>query len=310
MGFHENLSEFKGKPVEDWTSGSIDAGKLASVCVRLRTDWDSESPLTEQLSELLELSGTDRIESLVIGAWHGDDTGATPEEIVEALIAARDRLPNLKHLFFGDITSEENEVSWIQLMDFSALLLGYPKLTHLTVRGSEHLTFGTLAHANLRELVIQTGGLNPSVVHEVAASKLPALEHLELWLGTPNYGGDSTIEDLAPFLSGTLFPKLKYLGLKNSEIQDEIAGVMAGAPVLKMLDVLDLSEGTLGDEGARALLKSADVRRLKKLDLHYHFISEAVQKEFATLGIEVDLSNPQEPEEWSGQETRFISVSE
>jgi hypothetical protein len=31
-------------------------------------------------------------------------------------------------------------------------------------------------------------------------------------LGTDDYGGDATVEDLAPILAGNLFPKLTYLG--------------------------------------------------------------------------------------------------
>src|SRR5262249_2977768 len=133
--------------------------------------------------------------------------------------------------------------------------------------GGNNLSFGNIQHDHLKELVVQAGGLPPSVIHEVGAAKLPNLEHLELWLGEPNYGGDATAEDIAPLLKPNVFPKLRYLGLKNSEIQDEIAGVIAMAPVLNQLEVLDLSMGTLSDAGAKALLGSPAIKKLKKLDL-------------------------------------------
>lgn len=308
--FSENLSEFKGQPVEDWTEDPEDPSQFDKVVYRLRIGWEHETTVVDQLSALLQSKGSERLQSLVIGAWHGDDSDAAPTELVEALVSARDRLPRLRNLFIGDIISEENEASWIHLMDLSALLSAYPKLEHLTVRGSIDLSIGSLSHAGLKELVLQSGGLPVSVIHEIATAKLPALEHLELWLGVPNYGGDATVEDLSPFLSGTLFPKLKYLGLKNSEIQDEIAGVVAVAPVLAKLDVLDLSEGTLGDEGARSLLGSPNIRKLKLLDLHHHFISEPVQTELRSLGPEVDLSEKKEPYDWGGDDNRYNAVSE
>jgi hypothetical protein len=99
--------------------------------------------------------------------------------------------------------------------------------------------------------------------------------------------------------------------LKDSVIEDEIAGVVALAPVLGQLEVLDLSLGTLGDDGARALLGSPAVRKLKKLDLHHHYISAPLAAELKKLGIEVDLSDQEVPDDWGGGDLhRYISVSE
>lgn len=310
MGFWENLSEFMGKPVQDWPTSPPKPEEFERVAFRLRVDYDDEDPITSKLEELLEADGSDRLESLVIGAWHGDDTDADPAALVESLVAARGRLKSLRHIFFGDIIAEENEISWIHLTDLAPLLNAYPLLEHLTVRGSTDLTFGILSHSKLRQLILQSGGLPVSTIHEVSAAKLPALEHLELWLGDPGYGGDATVEDLSPFLSGELFPKLRYLGLKNSMIQDEIAGVVAVAPVIAHLETLDLSTGTLGDEGARSLLNAPAIRKLKHLDLKHHFISTELQAKLIALGIDVDLTDPQEPHEWGGEKHRFNSVGE
>ena len=147
-------------------------------------------------------------------------------------------------------------------------------------------------------------------MHEIASANLPSLEHLELWLGTPEYEGDATVEDLAPLFGGEKFPKLRYLGLKNSEIQDDIAAVIALAPVTSRIEVLDLSMGTLGDEGAKALLGSPAVKRLKKLDIHHHYCSPETVKALQGLGIEVNADEVCEPDNWGGQEHRFIAVSE
>ena len=312
MSFYENLTEFKGQPVVDWEAGS--ETDFASTAVRLRVSYDEADEgvtLGEKLAALLEAPGVASLQSLVIGAWQADDSSVDASELLERLAAARPHLPALRNLFVGDITSEECEISWVQQADYSALLAAYDQLQHLTVRGGENLTFGTLRHAKLAELVVQTGGLPPAVVHEIASATLPQLTHLELYLGTPDYGGDTTVDDLAPLLSAhDRFPKLRYLGLKDSVIADDVAGVIAGAPVLQQLDVLDLSLGTLGDEGARALLASPAVAKLKKLDLHHHFVSDDLAAELKKLPIEVDLSDRQDADKWGDEEHRFVAVSE
>ena len=312
MSIHENLTAFAGKPVRDWDPESrIDNGSRAAYRLSLSyEEEDAGGTFADKLAAFLADPAVGQVDALVIGSWSPTDSGGSSEPVVEALAAARDRLTGLRHLFFGDIIGEECEISWIVQSDVSPRLEAYPALEHLTVRGGQGLSLGTPRHARLRELVIQAGGLPVSVVHEVGSAELPALEHLELWLGTPDYEGDATVEDLAPLLKGERFPRLKYLGLKNSMISDDIAAVVALAPILDRLEVLDLSMGTLGDAGAKALLASPSVRRLKKLDIHHHYVSPEVVAELQGLGIEVDAADMQEPDEWGGEENRYISVSE
>ena len=173
-----------------------------------------------------------------------------------------------------------------------------------------------LDEAGLRKLVVETGGLPVAVVQAIGASDLPALEHLDLWLGTSWYGADSEASDLEPILSGTRLPSLRHLALRNSEIQDEVAAAVASAPVVARLEVLDLSMGTLSDEGAAALLAGQPLTHLKSLDLHHHYISEPLQQRIReTLkpaGVEVDL-NPDNADEYQdddGTVTRYVAVSE
>jgi hypothetical protein len=157
--------------------------------------------------------------------------------------------------------------------------------------------------------VIETGGLQREVVMEVAGAKLPALEHLELWLGSEWYGGNANVEHLRPFLIGKSFPRLRSLALRNFEAADALAEAVAGAPILKQLDTLDLSLGTLGDEGARALLASPAIRKLKKLDLHRHYMTAEMMDALKRLPLTVDVSQPTEarPEEEGG---RYVAISE
>lgn len=312
MPINEHVSTFAGKPVRDWDAerGVDDARGVAYRLSLSYEEEDAGATLVDKLAAFVADPAVGRVEALVIGSWNPGDSGASSEAVVEALAAARDRLAGLRHLFFGDIIGEECEISWLVQSDLSPLLEAYPNLEHLSVRGGQGLSLGAPRHARLRELVLQAGGLPVSVVHEVAGADLPSLEHLELWLGTPDYEGDASVEDLAPLLRGERFPRLKYLGLRNSVIADDIAAAAALAPVTGRLDVLDLSLGALGDAGAKALLTSPAVRRLKKLDVHHHFVSPELVTALQGLGIEVDADDVQEPHEWGGEPHRYNSVSE
>jgi hypothetical protein len=159
--------------------------------------------------------------------------------------------------------------------------------------------------------VIETGGLDASVTKQVLSSSLPSLEHLELWLGAESYGATTTVEDLEPLFSGALFPRLRYLGLRDSELADAIAERIAQSPLLERIEVLDLSLGTLGDKGAEALLASPAVRRLRKLDLHHHYMSKDVLLRLHKLGPEVDLSGAEDVDVGrDGEEYRYVAVGE
>jgi hypothetical protein len=307
MSIYDNVSEFAGLPVVDFDP---QAGILTpqTIAYRLRLDYDDISKgatIIDLLNRYLDDPAVEKVTAIVIGAWTDDmDHDARP--IVETLAAAADKLPNLRALFIGDITYEEWEISWIEQTDVSPLLAAFPQLEHFRVRGGFGLSLGELNHQNLKSLIVETGGLSVSVVRQVAVANLPALEHLELWLGMENYGGDSTIEDVNPILAENKFPKLRYLGLCDSEYQDEVAIAVARSPLVKQLEILDLSKGTLSDEGAEALLNSPYIKTLKKLDIHHHYVSDELVANLRGIGFEVDASKGHEGDE----DDRYVAVGE
>jgi hypothetical protein len=314
MAFYEHIAEFCGKRVIDWQPGGspISSGEVA---YRLSLSWDeSESGARwiDRLAHFLTEPFAAQTTALIVGPWEQDyDTkDETIAGIITALVEAREQLPALEELFVGEIISEENEISWIEQGDVVPLLAAYPRLRTLTVRGGNGLRLSDLRHDRLETLVLQSGGLPRRVLHDLLAAQLPRLQHLELWLGTDQYGGDITVEDLAPLLSGELFAGLSYLGLRDSEIVDQIAVAVANARILDRIDVLDLSLGMLTDEGATALLLSPRIARLRRLDLHHHFCSEAMVARLKALPLDVDLSEPQEAEIHDGKTYRYIAVSE
>lgn len=287
-----------------------------AVAWRITSDvYDADEEWPKAFSRFCAAVDTTRVRALIVGAWQeAYDSDSSP--VIEALLAARDRFPALRALFLGDMVMEECEISWINQSDVSPLLAGFEALEEFGVRGGSGLEFTALSHSALRTLVVETGGLPAEVVRGIGASDLPALEFLDLWLGTPDYGGDSEVSDLEPILSGARMPRLRHLALRNSEMQDAVAAAVASAPVVERLEVLDLSMGVLTDEGASALLGGQPLTHLRKLDLHHHYLSEAVEERvrqtLETAGVQVDLDrdDADEDTEDDGTVWRYVAVGE
>jgi hypothetical protein len=307
----EHATEWLGYPVKLFDAEASEEGvtDYAKTIYRLALDWDAEVDFPTLFSRFLSKSASAQTPAIIIGQYHGDEPGQGSEEVVQLLVSARAKLPKLRGIFIGDLVSEENEISWIVQSDLSPLLVAYPELEHLRLRGTGELSFGgRLAHPKLKTLTIETGGLPPRVFAEVMASQLPALESLELWLGTPGYGGDVAVKDLHELFSGNLFPALKHLGLRDSEIADEIAAALPSAPILTRLDSLDLSLGTLSDVGGQALLKNPALQRLQRLDLHRHYLSDkimaALRRAFPGVNVDDPEGSKHKPDD------RYVAVSE
>ncbi|MGN9768572.1 STM4015 family protein [Micromonospora sp. SD12] len=315
MTFFSHAERFAGRPVVDVPLDGPLPAVDAPVSWRLsdpgwdqRTDDALSEPFRAAFDRFVAQAGA-RVQSLVVGPWGYAAFNPAP---IAQLCAAAPRLPALRALFLGDITVEECEVSWMKVGDVSELLTAYPALEVLRVRGGADFSFSPVRHARLRELAVESGGLPRAFVGAVLDSDLPALTDLELWLGTSDYGGDAQVTDLAPLLAGERFPQLRRLGLCNSEIADDLARALASAPVVPRLQRLDLSMGTLGDEGAAALLAGQPLTHLAELDLSHHYLAEetAASLVAALPGVAVDVSDPQEADEYDGESYRYTAVSE
>jgi hypothetical protein len=271
-----------------------------------------DSDAEEIFALFLEAVDTARVRALLLGAWYGDVSGEGVDKFQRALLDAADRFPALEALFISDVPQELAEISWIEQQDPADLLAAFPSLRVLGMRGRLDGGIGPFVHARLEELVLQSGGLSPEAVRAVSGGDLPALAGLDLYLGVREYGGGVAVEDLESILSGVAFPKLRHLGLRDAENADELAVALAHAPVVARLESLDLSLGTLSDVGAAALLAGQPLTHLKRLDLHHHFLSDAMIERLwrALPDVEVDVSEQMVLREWNGQPTRYVAVAE
>ncbi|MBN1801649.1 MAG: STM4015 family protein [Candidatus Lokiarchaeota archaeon] len=296
MLFGHYLEEFNGRPVRAFIEEFIKNKKEIinpDLVYSISTHYDyDEYNWIDLFSIFLNLPGVEKTTAIIIGCW--EEINHAPTQIVEALVAAKNKLPGLRAIFFADIIYEDNELSWINQPDLTPILKAFPNLEYLAIRGSNDLSLAGIEHDNLKTLIIQSAGLDRSVVNQIIEGRLPSLEHLELYLGCSRQGANSTVNDFKDLFFGNLFPNLKYLGLRNSEIADELAKLIANAPILNLIEALDLSLGTLSDKGLESLLNSSLLKNLKKLDIYHHYCSSKLLQrlnQFAkTTGIDVDFS--------------------
>lgn len=159
----------------------------------------------------------------------------------------------------------------------------------------------------LREFTVETGGLPLAAVKSIANAKWPKLERLEVWFGSDNYGAEGGVEDIQPILDGKGLPNLKQLGLRNSEFTDALAQALPTAKVLPQLETLDISMGTLSDEGARALAdKAAAFAHLKQLDVTENTLTDEGQSLLPKAIPHANVGNQRDYEE----EYRYSAVGE
>ncbi|WP_329083350.1 STM4015 family protein [Streptosporangium sp. NBC_01469] len=271
--------------------------------------YNAKETFEEHFARFTETVDTTEVRALIVGGWaeayEKDASGP-----IRLLTENAARFPALRSLFFAAMPQEECEISWIQQSDVTPLLESFPSLERLEVRGGTGLELRPVGHEHLRVLRFEAGGLPASVVRAVGMSEFPALEYLEAWLGTSEYGGETTAADLENILSGERLPALRHLGLQNSEIQDEVAALVASAPVVARLESLAQSMGVLGDEGAEALLSGRPLTHLERLDLHHHYLTDAMVERltsaFSGSGVQLDVSDQREPDgEW-----RYVAVAE
>lgn len=277
-------------------------------------DADEGKGISDLTKEILTDPELPSLTELVIGSW-GEAWEDGSQEIIDFLVANASHFSGIKSLFIGDMDYEECELSWINQGDFSKLWEAMPQLEKLTIKGSDgDFNLGPVRHAELKELVIISGGLPDRIIKQVQEAELPSLEVLKLYLGVENYGGDVKLEDVKSFLEHSNFPKLHTLGLLDSEEEDEIAGLVLKSRYMDQLKTLDFSYGCLTDKGGQLIYDAlSGDSGVKTLSIEYHFMSAKMVKKLESLkdqGMHIEICDPQEADEYDGEIWRFPMYTE
>ena len=281
--------------------------------LRLSHDEDQEpkkleSTLTEILGQVLDHPSGRYIVEV---AFHGN--GNLNDDNLQPLIdkLAEKAPPTIRKLTLGD---NIDQISWHHVGSLAGLWPSVPHLKTLEIETGE-LEVGEPGQLNapaLERAVFVTGGMSPSCARGIATAQIPNIQHLEIYYGDPNYGGNATVDDVTPLLDRSDLTKLRYLGLKNSMFANEIARLVGNAKVIKGLETLDLSLGAMTDEGAKFLAESAaGLAHLKTLNLTRNFLTSAGIELVKNLCPTVLTDGQEKPYERSNGELRyFVSVAE
>ncbi|RUT03885.1 hypothetical protein DSM106972_047990 [Dulcicalothrix desertica PCC 7102] len=306
-----HVSKFFNKEVEDFDPqiGITNPTGIA-YAVRCEAGEENFEIFREKLESLTQDAQASKLEALVIGMWdeYGDDDSSC---VVDALVSVKDKLKNLKAIFIGDIEFSEWMISSIEQSDISPLLRAYPLLEVIQLRGASNLQFSQLHHENLKAIIIESGALTRETIAQICDLQLPALQHLEIWLGSYRYGGNSTVDDLMPILEGNLFPRLSFLGLRNSNYSDDIACAIVNTLIVKFINILDLAMGTLSDEGAEALLNCSAINKLDILNVHENYLSDEMIMRLSQLDCQlVNHHQKREENDEDPRYRRYCSIAE
>lgn len=266
-------------------------------------DYEDGKTAETMVGEILADPEFQNIDKLIIGDWGGAYEDSC-QAVLDAIADNADKFSHITSLFVGDMDYEECEISWIIQGDYSRIWEAMPQLKEITVKGSTDLKLGKIKHSNLESLTIICGGLGSDVIKEIEEAELPELKKLLVYIGSENYGFDGDADTVRSLLANSDFPELEYLGIADSEIQDELTAVVLDCKYIDSITTLDLSCGTITDKGGELLLKKLpELKNLKKLDLSYNYLSDEMKDKLtaAAPAVEMDLSDSQEADEWDGE---------
>ncbi|MFV8751687.1 hypothetical protein ACNOYE_14175 [Nannocystaceae bacterium ST9] len=260
-------------------------GFIVAAAIGVPSDdpsWPSPA-LEPVLAAILSSPAARLLRELDLGVFDRE----VPANLGEAIEVLEDAgpLPSLRRLRIGDFRyPEEYEISWVEVGEVATALHVAPELRELHVRGGKIEFFLPVEHAKLERLWIETGGLSADAAWSISQARLPALRRLRLWFGRPPYGGDTTIDQIEPLLTGEGLPALEQLGLENAEFSDELALALIESPLLARVRELSLARGNLGDRGGRAIVEhAAKFEHLRALDLDHNYLSPELAAELAAV---------------------------
>jgi hypothetical protein len=233
-------------------------------------NWDAFDPEVQ----ILKITGNSRREGREGLTW--------VTQTINQLIERKDQpgFQQLKAIYLGDDLQGERDLyalykkSYLYMADFATILTAFPELEVLHICGrfgdyDSYFTLSPLHHSRLQSLLIETADQSHELLTALQTAELPELQYLELWLGR---NGFVDFKDFAPLfedlMSGKLFPKLRYLGLRSSEDSHIPLKSFEQLDHNSSVSVLDLSLGIFYASKLKRILENSALHRLDVLDLH------------------------------------------
>ncbi|HEY5936672.1 MAG TPA: WGR domain-containing protein [Kofleriaceae bacterium] len=295
---HRQCYDNSGRDAFTWLNGYIHGVRLAHDHYGLPYQdggkfKDKEISLAAILEELLRHPSGRYLVSVVMN-YNNDPNESTLDDLIAVL--AKRAPKTIRKIQIGD---DVDQISWYNVGNLGKLWRVVPRLRLFSIHAGS-FTLGTIELPELVRAVFETGGLSKASAKSIAIAKWPKIEHLDVWFGDDNYGGDASVKDIQPLLDRTDLKKLRHLGLRNAEFTDKLLEVLPKAKILKQLTTLDLSMGVLTDEGAKLLVKHADAyRHLAELNVSDTYLSKDAVKTLKGVAKKIvadDLREDDDPE--------------
>jgi uncharacterized protein (TIGR02996 family) len=300
------------------SAGTTLFGRLAPFARTLRLEHNAagfptaaELRALEELSleaatrELLALPLSRFITSLGFGPpGRGDEESWAPT--VRAVVESA-RAPNVRSLRFPYDSEQSGRAGF---GDFSSCWRALPALEELHLRSDPGGVLGDIDAPRLKRFVRASNALSADELKSIVDARWPALEHLELWLGAPDHGGQATAELLAPLLRTRALPALTSLGLVNSALVDELLPMLVASPLLPRLRRLDLSFSGM-TSADRLVAHAKSLAHLEVLDVQFnHLDPDECDRIAAVLPQAVVSGQYGYDEEEDEDEDRYDAVGE
>jgi uncharacterized protein (TIGR02996 family) len=284
---HQQTHDGTGQPAFEWRYGYIHG-------LRLSHNHYADEAFDGSLAEVLDLvlrHPSGRFLTEITFGFNNDPNEDDLQDLIDLL--AKRAPPTLRKLHFGDYRyagggavgqyGNDTEISWYSIGNLGKLWKAVPGLRTLITQGGSSdsamgggLQLGKIELPNLAHAEFRTGGLEKANARAIATAAFPNIEHLDIWYGDDSYGGNATLADVELLLARTDLPKLRHLGLMNSQFADELPAVLAAGRLLPQLRELDLSMGCMTDAGARAIAQHRDAfQHLDKLVVSLNYLSRA-----------------------------------
>jgi Leucine-rich repeat (LRR) protein len=265
-------------------------------------DFETDLSINDYLNELEKSIDLKTICGFSLGGIHSDPR--VYNSVAKKIADLAENYPNIEYFIMGNYEMQDYMYPpYFQICNvLGEIINAIPNLKAILVRGGFHHESRKrikVFNECLEKLVVQTFGMSSSWVETITRYNLPNLKHLELNLGTKYFGTVENVSSFAPLFRGENFPKLEYLGLKDSDISDSIAYDLSGSPLLKRLKILDLSDGSLMDENAEVLINAVSSHpNIEKLDLSGNGLSEEIEEFTAKVTSKTDLEIDISAQRW------------
>ena len=276
--------------------------------VRLSHNSYSGTGFEGELSKILEQVFAHPSGRFVVELSFMSDGDPNEDDLQDLIdVVAKKAPPTIRKITLGD---NIDQISWHHTGKLDKLWKAVPNLRTFDIESGD-FSVGKLVAPKLEKARFVTGGMDAASAKSIATAQIPAIKHLEIYFGTDEYGGTSSLKDIKPLLDRTDLPKFEYLGIKNAEFLDEVAAAIPKAKILKQLKTLDLSLGTMTDAGAEALAAHPDAfKHLDVLDLTRNYLTKKGIAAVKSLAKKV-LTGEQEQSDDDGDEVyRYVRITE